>query len=136
MSNKNASAVFSGAKSSFNLIKEWRDSKAARDNYFHQADSLLKDSEDEILRMKRQNEEERGKKISKAGASGINLSSFDDALLSDDLENARDVYDKRLQAQADAAALREKANGERRKKRGKSLSLSAELLPDWIGFLY
>lgn len=136
MSNKNASAVFSGAKSSFNLIKEWRDSKAARDNYFHQADSLLKDSEDEILRMKRQNEEERGKKISKAGASGINLSSFDDALLSDDLENARDVYDKRLQAQTDAVALREKANGERRKKRGKSLSFSAELLPDWIGFLY
>ena len=98
MANNKASAAFSGAKSSFNLMKEWQDSKAAQNSYFHQADSLLSDYDNEIRQMKRQNAEDRGKKISKAGASGIDVSSFNDAILSEDLKNARDVYDKQIQA--------------------------------------
>ena len=136
MANNRASAAFSGVKSSFNLMKEWQASNAAQESYFHQANSLLSDDTTEIRRMKRQNAEDRGKNISKAGASGIDVSSFNDAILSEDLKNERDIYDKQMQAQAKAAALRNKAYGERRKRWGKSLSLSAELLSDWSGLLY
>lgn len=135
MVKNTASSTFSGVKSSFNLMKEWRASKEARKSYFHQANSLLSDENAEIQRMKRNHAEDRGKNVSKAGASGVDLSSFNDALLSEDLKSGRDIYDKQVQAQAKAAALRNKAHNERRKKWEKSLSLSADLLSDWGGLL-
>ena len=135
MTNNKASAAFSGVKSSFNLMKEWQASKAAQDSYFHQANSILSNDEAEIRQMKRQNAEDRGKNVSKAGASGIDISSFNDAILSEDLKKGRDIYDKQLQAQGKAALLRDKAYNERRKRWGKSLSLSADLLSDWSGLL-
>ena len=135
MAKGNAAAAFSGVKSSLNLIKDWQASKAVQDSYFHQANSLLNDNETDIRQAKRQNAEAGGKIISKAGASGIDVSSFNDVLLSEDLKNARDIYDKRIQAQAKAAALRNKAYNERRKRWGKSLAFSADLLSDLGGFL-
>ena len=135
MAKNLTSAAFSGVKSSFDLIKDWQASKAAQEAYFHQANSLLNENEAEIRKMKRKNAENRGKNVSKAGASGIDVSSFNDALLSEDLKNNRDIYDKQVQAQAKASALRNKAYNERRKKWGKSLSLSADLLADWSGLL-
>ena len=135
MAKNTTSAAFSGVKSSFNLMKEWQASKAAQEAYFHQANSLLNENEAEIRKMKRENEEERGKNVSKAGASGIDVSSFNDAVLSEDLKNDRDIYDKQVQTQAKASALRNKAYAERRKRWKKSLSLSADLLSDWSGLL-
>ena len=135
MAKGNADAAFSGVKSSINLMKEWQTSKAAQDSCFHQSDSLLNDSEADVRQIKRQNAESRGKIVSKAGASGIDVSSFNDLLLSEDLKNVCDIYDKRIQAQAKAAALRNKAYNERRKRRGKSLAFSADLLSDLGGFL-
>ena len=130
MANDSTSRAFSGAKGSFNLMKEWQASKAAQDSYFHQSASLLNDNNADVLKMKRQYAEDRGRNISKAGASGLDVSSFNDALLSEDLKNARDIYDKQMQAQAKAAALRNKAHNERRKRWGKSLAFSADLLSD------
>ena len=135
MAKNTTSAAFSGVKSSFNLMKEWQASKAAQESYFHQADSLL-NNDAEVRRMKRQNAEDRGKNISKAGASGIDVSSFNDAIMSEDLKNGRDIYDKQVEAQEKAAALRNKAYGERRKRWGKSLAFSTDLLSDWSGFLF
>ena len=135
MAKDTTSAAFSGVKSSFNLMKEWQASKAAQEDYFRQANSILNDNEAEIRRMKSDRDEERGKTVSKAGASGIDVSSFNDAVLSEDLKNSRDIYDKQVQAWAKAAALRSKGNYERRKRWGKSLALSADLLSDWSGLL-
>ena len=84
--------------------------------------------------MKRQNAEDRGKKVSKAGASGIDVSSFNDALLSEDLKNTRDIYDKQKQAQENAQALRKQAGKERRNRRDKAFSYSVGLLSDLSGF--
>ena len=136
MAENKASTAFSGVKSSFNLLKEWQASKAAQESYFHQADSILSDNEEEERQIKRKNAEDRGGNISKAGASGIDLSSFNDALLSEELKNNRDVYNTQVQARERAADLRKKAYGERRKRWEKSLSFSAGLLSDWSGFLF
>lgn len=136
MANNKASKAFSGVKSSINLLNEWRSSKEARDSYFRQADRLLSDNDDDLRQITRRNAEEKGQKISKAGVSGIDLSSFNDAFLSEDLKNADDIRGRRARTEAEAAALRNKAYGERRKKWEKSLSFSAGLLSDWYGFLF
>ena len=134
MAGNQSTAAMSATKNTFNLLKEWRDSKEAQKSYFHQADSLLKGNADEIRQMKRQNAEDRGKDISKAGASGIDISSFNDALLSKDLKAAQNMYDKQKQAQEQALALRKQAKNERRNRRDKAFSYSVGLLSDLSGF--
>ncbi len=136
MAKGNVSTAFSGAKSSFNLMKEWQASKTAQDSFFHQAARLLNDNDEDVLKIKRQYAEDRGGNISKAGASGIDVSSFNDALLSEDLKNARDIYDKQKQAQTKAAALRNKAYNERQERWRKSLVFSTGLLSDWSSMLF
>ncbi|MBO4521157.1 MAG: hypothetical protein J5787_08140 [Alphaproteobacteria bacterium] len=130
MANNQSNAALSASKNSFNLLKEWRDSKEAQKAYFHQANSLLRESDDEIRQMKRQNAEDAGKILSKAGASGIDLSSFNDAFLSEDLKNIRDIYDKQKQAQESAQALRKQAANERKNRRDKAFSYSVGLFSD------
>ena len=128
MAENQSAATLSATKNTFNLLNEWQKSKETQEACFHQAKRLLKDNDEDIDKIKRQSAEERGKNISKAGASGIDLSSFNDALLSEDLKNARDVYDKQKQAQEKAQALRKQAENERRNRRNKSLSYSVGLL--------
>ena len=134
MAKDQSAAALSAAKNTFNLLKEWHESKEAQKAYFHQADSLLQNTFDEIRQMKRQKAEDRGKNISKAGASGIDLSSFNDAFLSQDLKEAQDIYDKQKQAQEEALELRRKAKKERQNRRDKAFSYSIGLLSDLSGF--
>ena len=68
MAENRSAAALSATKNTFNLLKEWQKSKETQDAYFHQAESLLKDNDDDIGNIKRQSAEERGKNISKAGA--------------------------------------------------------------------
>ena len=130
MAENRSAAALSATKNTFNLLKEWQKSKETQEACFHQAESFLKDNDGDIGNIKRQSAEERGKNISKAGASGIDLSSFNDALLSEDLKNTRNIYDKQKEAQEKAQALRKQAGNERRNRRNKSLSYSVGLLSD------
>lgn len=125
--------VLSGAQSTFNLLKEWRESKNTEKSHYQQADSIMQDNADELREMKRQNAQERGQNIAKAGASGVALSSFNDALLSEDLKNAREMYDKQKKAREEAWALRKLAKKERRNRREKAFSYSVGLLSDFSG---
>ena len=131
MAGNQSAPALSAAKSTFNLLKEWRESKEAQKAYFHQADSLLQDNAEEVRQMKRQNAEDIGKDISKAGASGINLSSFNDALFSENMKNTREIYDKQKKAQEQAQALRKQAKNEKRNRRNKAFSYSVGLLSDF-----
>ena len=131
MAGNQSAPALSAAKSTFNLLKEWRESKEAQKAYFHQADSLLQDNAEEVRQMKRQNAEDIGKDISKAGASGINLSSFNDALFSENMKNTREIYDKQKKAQEQAQALRKQAKNEERNRRNKAFSYSVGLLSDF-----
>lgn len=134
MSKSAFSMLANSAKSTFNLLKEWQDSKDAEENYFRQADDTIRKSRAEAQKMKRENDEERGEAVAKAGASGINVSSFNDALLYNDLKTARDVYDKERQAAEQAGALRRQAGNERRNRKSKAFSYSVGLLSDLGGF--
>ena len=134
MAENQSAATLSATKNTFNLLKEWRESKEAQNAYFHQADSLLQNAFDEVRQMKRQSAEDRGKRVSKAGASGIDISSYNDALLSEDLKNIRDIYDKQKQAQENAGELRKQAKKEQRNRRDKAFSYSIGLLSDLSGF--
>lgn len=126
MAENRSAAALSAVKNTFNLLKEWQKSKETQEDCFHQAKSLLKANDDDIDKIKRQSAEERGKNISKAGASGIDLSSFNDALLSEDLKNARNIHDEQKEAQA----LKKQAESVKRNRRNKSLSYSVGLLLD------
>ena len=128
--SNSASSFFSSIGKSFNLLREWRESKETQDSFFHQANSILKENADNIRQSERQNNEERGKDISNAGASEIDVSSFNDALLAKDLKNIREEYNKRAQANAEARNLRKKAGKEREKRRDKAFSYSINLLSD------
>lgn len=134
MTGKQSAAALSATKNTFNLLKEWRDSKETQKSYFHQAKAVLQKNADEVLQMKHQNAENRGRNISKAGASGIDVSSFNDAIFSEDLKNARNIYDKQKQALEDARVLRKQAKNERKKRRDKAFSYSIGLLSDLSGF--
>lgn len=130
MAENRSAAALSAVKNTFNLLKEWQKSKETQEDCFHQAKSLLKANDDDIDKIKRQSAEERGKNISKAGASGIDLSSFNDAFLSEDLKNARNIHDEQKEAQEKAQALRKQAESVKRNRRNKSLSYSVGLLSD------
>ena len=131
MAGNQSAPALSAAQSTFNLLKECRDSKEAQKAYFHQADRILQNNAEEIRQKKRQNAEDIGKNIAKAGASGISLSSFNDALFSENLKNTREIYDKQKQAQEYVRSLRMQAKNERRNRRSKAFSYSVGLLSDF-----
>lgn len=134
MSKTAFSTVMSSAKNTFNLLKEWQDSKDAEKDYYWQADNVIRQNRDETQKLKRENDEERGEAVAKAGASGINISSFNDALLYNDLKTAKEVYDKEQQAKEQAYNLRRQAKNERRNRKSKAFSYSVGLLTDFGGF--
>lgn len=134
MSKAAFSTLMSSAKNTFNLLKEWQDSENAEDDYYRQANNVIRQNRNETQKLKRESDEERGEAVAKAGASGINVSSFNDALLYNDLKTAREVYDKEQQAREQAYSLRRQAKNERRNRKSKALSYSIGLLTDFGGF--
>ena len=127
MAGNQSTAAFSAVKKSFNVLKEWRDMRENQDSFYS-------DKDEEIRRIKRQQEEDQGVNITKAGASGIDLSSFNDALLSKDLENARKIHDERKKMQEELLALKQQAKNERKNRRNRVFSYSVGLLSDLSRF--
>lgn len=134
MAENNFSTALSGVKNSFNILKEWR--KDNRKSYLHQANSLLQENQDELRRMDRRHEKDRGTDMTDIGASGIDKSSFNDALLAKDLENIREKDEKRRQANSEALELRKKASEEGRNRRDKAFSYSVGLLSDLNSLIF
>ena len=122
------------AKNTFNLLKEWRNSKSDEDEYRRRAKEVLRQTADETRRMRNEKPAEIGKAVATAGASGVRVSSFDDAFLSADLETAKKAYDKEDEARSEAYELRRKAEKERRGRRDKAFSYSVGLITNLGGF--
>lgn len=122
------------AKNTFNLLKEWRDSQSDEDEYRRQAKDVLNRTADETRRMRSEKSADVGKAVAKAGASGVKVSSFDDAFLAADLETAKKAYDKEEEARSQAYELRRKAEKERRNRRDKAFSYSVGLITGLGGF--
>ena len=125
------SAILSNARSSFNILKEWRNLKEDQDR---QSNSILQNNDDDIRQTERKNRETQGEKISSAGTSGIDISSFNDALLSADLKNIREKYEKQQQAEEKIRELKSKSSADRKSKKDKLFSYSVKLLSDLNGW--
>ncbi len=133
MSKSSLSILTNSAKNTFNLLKDWQTSKDNEDDYYQQADSLLKQTQYETKKIKRENREKKGESIANAGASGIAVSSFNDALLYNDLKTAQEVYQKQEQAREQAYNLRKQAKKESRNRKNQAFSYSIGLLTDFGG---
>ena len=134
MSNLAFSTLINSAKNTFNLLKDWQESKKNEKDYYWQADNVIRQSRNETQKLKQENDEKKGEALAKAGASGINVSSFNDALLYNDLKTAREAYDKEQQAQEKSYTLRQQAKTERKNRKNKAFSYSVGLLSDFGGF--
>lgn len=130
MAENKLSTSLSGMKNTFNLLKEWQESEEAEKSYFHQANSILKENDDEIMKMKWKNSEDRGKNVSRAGASGIDVSSFNDVLLAKDLKSRREIYERQTQAKEKAKKDMKRSQKEIEKRQKKAFSYSVGLLSD------
>ena len=130
MAENKLSASLSGMKNTFNLLKEWQESEEAEKSYFHQANSILRENDDEIMKMKRKNSEDRGNDVSRAGASGIDVSSFNDVLLAKDLKNRREIYERQVQARKKAKESMKQSQKEIGNRQKKAFSYSVGLLSD------
>ena len=134
MSNLAFSTLINSAKNTFNLLKDWQESKKNEKDYYWQADNVIRQSRNETQKLKQENDEKKGEALAKAGASGINVSSFNDALLYNDLKTAREAYDKEQQAQEKSYTLRQQAKTERKNRKNKAFSYSVGLFSDFGGF--
>ena len=134
MSKMTFSTLTNSAKNTFNLLKDWQDSKDNEKDYYWQANNVIQQSRNDSKKLKRENDEETGKAIAKAGASGISVSSFNDALLYNDLKTAQEIYDKEQQAKEKAYSLKRQAKNERNNRKSKAFSYSVGLLTDFTGF--
>ena len=126
-------AFMNSAKNTLNLLKEWQDSKETEKDYRRQADNVMRTNYNETQKLKREKDEERGEAIAKAGASGVDVASFNDALLYGDLKSRQKIYDKKQQAADQAYSLRRQAKSERDKRKNKAFSYSVGLLTDFKG---
>ena len=133
MAENKLSTSLSGVKRTFNLLREWEESEDAEKSFFHQANSILRDNSDEIGQMKRQSVQDNGSNLAKASASGVDISSFNDALLSEDLKHKRKIYEKQKQNREKAENLRKQARNEMENRQKKAFSYSIGLLSDISG---
>lgn len=133
MTGKSAN-FFNSAKNTFNLLQEWKNSKEKEDDYYFQAQETLRKNQRNTQKLKQKNKEEQGASIAKAGASGVKVSSFNDALFYNDLKNTQEIYENERNAQQQYNSLRKKAKSEKRNRNAKLLSYSIGLISKFPGF--
>ena len=124
---KNAASSFAdSAKTTLTLLKNWDGGNA--DDYNAEADEALRQADRDVREIRRKNAEEKGENIARAGSSGIDVSSYNDALLYNDLKAARDAFDVRERAREKAGVLRRKASRSRVGATDRALAFSVNLL--------
>lgn len=121
------------AGNTFTLLKDWDDLRSSERSYKNNAENVIRQSEQEIRKLKQDRNAERGAAVADAGASGISVSSYNDALFYNDLKTAREVNEKRLDAYSTAADMKEKARQAKRNGRNKNFSYSLGMLNTLLG---
>lgn len=126
---KNAASSFAdSAKTTLTLLKNWDGGNGDADDYNAEADEALRQADRDVREIRRKNAEEKGENIARAGSSGIDVSSYNDALLYNDLKAARDAFDVRERAREKAGVLRRKASRSRVGATDWALAFSVNLL--------
>lgn len=133
MADLSLQKITGSAGNTFTLLKDWSDLRSSERSYKKQADDVIRQSEYEIKKLKQDRNAEKGAAVADAGASGVSVSSFNDALFYNDLKTAREVNEKKLDAYNTAANLKEKARQEKRNGRSKNFSYSLGMLSTLLG---
>lgn len=109
--------------------QDWKDAKRAYRDSKEEAAALLEKNAWDERKLRRENDEERGKNLSRIGASGVKVSSYDDALLYNDLKTEQEADFNKKQARDEANRTLRKARAERKAAKLKySLSLLDEFM--------
>lgn len=109
--------------------QDWKDAKRAYRDSKEEAAALLEKNAWDEKKLRRENDEERGKNLSRIGASGVKVSSYDDALLYNDLKTEQEADFNKKQARDEANRTLRKARAERKAAKLKySLSLLDEFM--------
>lgn len=111
------------------IRQDWKDAKRAYRDSKEEAAALLEKNAWDERNLRRENDEERGKNLSRIGASGVKVSSYDDALLYNDLKSEQEADFNKKQARDEANRTLRKARAERKAAKLKySLSLLDEFM--------
>lgn len=109
--------------------QDWNNARRDfRDAQDEARDLLEKNAWDE-KKLRRENNEERGKNLSRIGASGVKAASYDDALFYNDLKTEREADFNKKQAQDEARRTLRKARAE---KKAAKLKYSLSLLDTFL----
>ena len=126
--NNAASSFANSAKTTLTLLKNWDGGDDSAADYDAEAGETLRKAAADIREIRQKNAEEKGENIARAGSSGIDVSSYNDALLYNDLKAAREAFDVRDRAEREAVVLRRKASRSRVGATDRALASSVNLL--------
>ena len=111
------------------IRQDWNNARRDfRDAQDEARDLLEKNAWDE-KKLRRENNEERGKNLSRIGASGVKAASYDDALFYNDLKTEQEADFNRKQAVGEAYRSVRKARAE---KKAAKLKYSLSLLDSFL----
>nr|DAI19105.1 MAG TPA: hypothetical protein [Caudoviricetes sp.] len=111
------------------IRQDWNNTRRDfRDAQDEARDLLEKNAWDE-KKLRRENNEERGKNLSRIGASGVKAASYDDALFYNDLKTEQEADFNRKQAVGEAYRSVRKARAE---KKAAKLKYSLSLLDSFL----
>ena len=109
--------------------QDWNNARRDfRDAQDEARDLLEKNAWDE-KKLRRENNEDRGKNLSRIGASGVKAASYDDALFYNDLKTEQEADFNKKQAQDEARRTLRKARAE---KKAAKLKYSLSLLDSFL----
>ena len=111
------------------IRQDWKNAKLAYRDARDEARSLLEKNAWDEKKLRRENNEERGKNLSRIGASGVKAASYDDALFYNDLKTEQEADFNRKQAVGEAYRSVRKARAE---KKAAKLKYSLSLLDSFL----
>lgn len=114
--------VLSAVSTSLNLLDEWRSIKETKRENDNQVLDILRDDKEQEKQINRDKKERKGEALSEAGASGVKVSSFEDALFYHDLKAMQDIYDIRQKSFSNIMTIKDKQAASKRRKKLKMIS--------------
>lgn len=122
-------------KNTFSYLDGREDASARKGNYRRSITEIKEDSQDEEDAVRRESALQKGAARARAGASGVRVSSFDDAIASRELDAERKAALIRKRASRDINDLYEEIRSERRQSKSAVRNLALGGLSAVIGMM-
>ena len=135
MSNSDFKDKAQGTVSLFKSAFNYLDDSARKGNYRRSITEIKEDSQDEEDAVRRESALQKGAARARAGASGVRVSSFDDAIASRELDAEREAALIRKRASRDINDLYEEIRAERRQSKSAVRNLALGGLSAVIGMM-